>query len=264
MNNLAYRTWGLRDRPALVLLHGFLGDSEDWLTLVPLLEQHLYLVAVDLPGHGNSQKIELEGDDGFAAFCMLLDHSLNQLDLKLFSLLGYSLGGRLATAYSISHSHRIQRLLLESCHPGLESEADRNQRRINDQAWAGRFLREPLLDVLQSWYHQPVFADLDCQQRQRLMEHRCCHNSDGRVLAHMLSRCGLAEQPNYWDALCHVRFPVDYLYGERDLKFTDIAQRLHRSGCLAGLHAVAAAGHNVHREQFEQMATIIRHLLTED
>ena len=262
MNNLAYRTWGLRDKPALVLLHGFLGDSEDWMPLVPLLEQDLYLVAVDLPGHGHSHEVMLSGEDGFAAFCAVLDATLKQLDLKHYSLLGYSLGGRLATAFSLNHSHQVERLLLESCHPGLESETDRNQRRENDQAWAGRFRQEPLIDVLQSWYHQPVFADLDCQQRQRLMEHRCRHNSDGRLLAEMLASCGLAEQPNYWEALCHVPFSINYLYGERDLKFSGIARRLHQSGCLAGKHEISSAGHNVHREQPGQMATIIKHLLT--
>ena len=263
MSNLAYRTWGLRDRPALVLLHGFLGDSKDWLKLVSLLEQDLYLVAIDLPGHGNSRNIELSGADGFASFSALLDSTLSQLDLKQYSLLGYSLGGRLAMSHSINHSHQVQRLLLESCHPGLESDADRSLRRQNDREWVERFRREPLPEVLDSWYHQPVFADLDCQQRQQLMEHRSQVNSDGRVLAHMLEHSGLAEQPSYWEAITHVPFAVNYFYGDRDLKFTDIARRLHRSGGLAGLHLIHGTGHNVHREQPGQMAEVIRHLLAE-
>ena len=73
MNNLAYRTWGIRGRPTLVLLHGFLGDSEDWLPLVSLLEEDFYLVAVDLPGHAKSLNVELSDDKAFALFSDLLD-----------------------------------------------------------------------------------------------------------------------------------------------------------------------------------------------
>ena len=262
MNNLAYRTWGIRGRPALVLLHGFLGDSEDWLPLVSLLEQDFYLVAVDLPGHAKSRTVEWSGENAFAAFSERLDLTLQQLDLKRYSLLGYSLGGRLALLHSLNYGERVEQLFLESCHPGLESETDRSIRRQTDQEWAERFRTEPLEEVLQRWYHQPVFADLNSQQRQALMEHRLRVNQDGGPLGDILDRCSLSRQPACWGRLEGVSFSVHYFYGERDLKFTEIALRLHKSGSLSGLHKVAAAGHNVHREQPAAMADVVRQQLS--
>ncbi|UYM17024.1 2-succinyl-6-hydroxy-2,4-cyclohexadiene-1-carboxylate synthase [Endozoicomonas euniceicola] len=261
MNNLAYRTWGIRGRPTLVLLHGFLGDSEDWLPLVSLLEEDFYLVAVDLPGHAKSLNVELSDDKAFALFSDLLDLTLHQLDLKHYSLLGYSLGGRLALLHSLSHSHRVEQLLLESCHPGLESEADRDIRRQSDKEWAERFRTEPLDEVLQQWYHQPVFADLNSQQRQTLMEYRLEINRNGRLLGDILEYCSLSRQPACWGQMEDVPFPVHYFYGERDLKYTGIALRLHKSGSLAGLHKIAGTGHNIHRERPADMAAIIRQQL---
>ena len=267
MNNLAYRTWGIRGRPTLVLLHGFLGDSQDWLPLVPLLEEDFYLVAVDLPGHAKSLNTRLSDnyarlsdDRAFTIFSDLLDMTLHQLDLKHYSLLGYSLGGRLALLHSLSHSNKVEQLLLESCHPGLESEADREMRWQTDKEWAERFRTEPLEEVLQRWYHQPVFADLNSQQRQTLMEHRLSINKDGRLLGDMLECCSLSRQPACWGQMEEVSFPVHYFHGERDLKYTGIALRLHKSGSLAGLHKIAGAGHNIHRGQPAEMASIIRQL----
>ncbi|AMO57280.1 2-succinyl-6-hydroxy-2,4-cyclohexadiene-1-carboxylate synthase [Endozoicomonas montiporae] len=262
MNNLAYRTWGIRGRPALVLLHGFLGDSEDWLPLVSLLEDDFYLVAVDLPGHAKSRSIELPDNNAFTAFSDILDLTLQQLDLKRYSLLGYSLGGRLALLHSLSHGDRVEQLLLESCHPGLESETDRSIRRQTDQEWAERFRTEPLDEVLQRWYHQPVFADLNSQQRQALMAHRLGVNQDGQHLGDILDHCSLSRQPACWGRMEDVSFPVHYFYGERDLKFAEIALRLHKSGSLSGLHKIAAAGHNVHCEQPSGMADVIRQQLS--
>lgn len=260
MNSLAYRTCGVRGCKTLVLLHGFLGDNEDWHPLVSLLEDDFYLVAVDLPGHGNSQGLELAGDDAFRSFNEMLNLTLQQLDLKRFSLLGYSLGGRLAMMYSLDHGDNVEHLLLESCHPGLESDTDRSIRSQSDSEWADRFRTEPLDDVLQRWYHQPVFADLNSQQRQSLMEHRLRVNNEGQLLGNVLDGCSLSRQPACWGKLEDTPFPIHYFYGERDLKFTEIALRLHKSGSLAGLHKVPAAGHNVHREQPEAMADVISQL----
>lgn len=271
MNNLAYKTWGVRGRPPLVLLHGFLGDSDDWLSLVSLLENDLYLIAIDLPGHGNSRGVELDDVEvggvevknqaAFVSFSALLDSTLKQLDLNRYNLLGYSLGGRLAMLHSLNQPESVQRLFLESSHPGLETDVDRTIRKLGDNEWAERFRHESLESVLQSWYHQPVFADLNSHQRQDLMEHRIRINRNGRLLGDVLASCSLSQQPACWAGLAQAPFLVNYLYGERDLKFTDIALRLHQSGCLEGAHKMVEAGHNVHREQPEAMANVIKHLL---
>ncbi|MET4693552.1 alpha/beta fold hydrolase [Endozoicomonas lisbonensis] len=239
-------------------------------------EEDFYLVAVDLPGHAKSLNVGLSGgsaelsddnvslsdDKAFALFSDLLDLTLHQLDLKRYSLLGYSLGGRLALLHSLSHSNKVEQLLLESCHPGLESEADRELRRQADKEWAERFRTEPLEQVLERWYHLPVFADLNSQQRKDLMEYRLGINKNGRLLGDILEYCSLSRQPACWGQMEDVSFPVHYFYGERDLKYTEIALRLHKSGSLAGLHKIAGAGHNIHREQPADMAEVIRKQLS--
>lgn len=48
--------------PAVVLLHGVCHRGHAWDPIVPLLEDRYRLVIVDLPGHGQSPDLPLEGD----------------------------------------------------------------------------------------------------------------------------------------------------------------------------------------------------------
>ncbi|WP_422474503.1 2-succinyl-6-hydroxy-2,4-cyclohexadiene-1-carboxylate synthase [Endozoicomonas sp. ALB032] len=270
--NLAYRTWGIREGVPLVLLHGFLGDSGDWEEFARHLETDLYLIAVDLPGHGKSRDVKVSQDNAFEAFSDLLRGTLYQLGLEHYSVLGYSLGGRLAMSHLAQAGEAIDRLLLESSHPGLEDDAERQARWKNDQDWAEQFRNDPLNEVLQRWYHQPVFADLNSRERERLMQHRCSSHqieglspdkvgANGASLAWALEAFSLSRQPDFCGVLNRSSQASHYFCGERDLKFQNIAHRLLEMGCVHSVHEIKAAGHNIHREQPEAMAAIIRQLL---
>lgn len=272
--NLAYRTWGVREGVPLVLLHGFLGDSGDWDGLARHLQEDLYLVAVDLPGHGKSRDVKVCRDNAFEAFGDLLRGTLSQLGLDHYSVLGYSLGGRLAMNHLTQAADAIDRLLVESSHPGLEDNTERRARWNNDQGWAEQFRNDPLNEVMQRWYHQPVFADLNSRERERLMNYRCSgHQADGsssaqgevgangESLAWALEAFSLSRQPEFWGMLNRSSGTSHYFCGERDLKFQAIAHRLLEMGCFHSVHEIKEAGHNIHREQPGAMAAIIRQLL---
>ncbi|MDP0590055.1 MAG: hypothetical protein QS748_13050 [Candidatus Endonucleobacter bathymodioli] len=54
---------------------------------------------------------------------------------------------------------------------------------------------------------------------------------------------------------------MHYLCGENDKAFSNIGKKLNKMGCLRSLQCVVGAGHNVHREQPEKVAVIIRRLM---
>lgn len=103
--SLSYYCAGDVHAPVLVLLHGFLGRANDWDSLLAALKDDYCLIAVDLPGHGSSQWLE-EDTQGADYFCYRLEQTVQTIEqvegisLKRFNLLGYSLGGRLAMAYT--------------------------------------------------------------------------------------------------------------------------------------------------------------------
>ncbi|OED42925.1 2-succinyl-6-hydroxy-2,4-cyclohexadiene-1-carboxylate synthase [Endozoicomonas sp. (ex Bugula neritina AB1)] len=249
---LSYRCQGDRSKPALVLLHGFMGSTEDWQRLTDYLQSHFYIILIDLPGHGNSA---LNDVSGFADFSYRLEQLLGGFDLESFSLMGYSLGGRLAMAFAQQTSQCVDVLLLEGAHPGLVVDAEREQRRISDQQWADRFNREPVADVLMDWYQQPVFSDLSQQQRQALICMRA--GQQGNRLAQAMMSFSLSVQADYREALRKMDFPVHYFAGERDSKFLSIGRSLLDDHCLSGLHLIPFSGHNIHKEQPEALSNII-------
>ena len=51
-----YREAGSRDKPTLLLLHGFLTSSHMFRNLIEDLKDEFYLVAPDYPGYGRSEQ----------------------------------------------------------------------------------------------------------------------------------------------------------------------------------------------------------------
>ena len=54
--NVFYRTFGSKDKPQLVMVHGFPNSSFDFYKLVPLLENDFHIAVLDFPGSGFSDK----------------------------------------------------------------------------------------------------------------------------------------------------------------------------------------------------------------
>jgi pimeloyl-ACP methyl ester carboxylesterase len=56
--DIAYRQWGAGDRPGIVLVHGGMAHSGWWDHLAPMLARDRTVVALDLSGHGDSDRRE--------------------------------------------------------------------------------------------------------------------------------------------------------------------------------------------------------------
>lgn len=52
--SLHYQAGGKADAPVLVLLHGGFGSIDDFAALLPRLQEHFRLIAIDTRGHGRS------------------------------------------------------------------------------------------------------------------------------------------------------------------------------------------------------------------
>lgn len=234
---------------ALVLLHGLLGDGNDWQPVIDRLPGH-HCIALDLPGHG--QHHELRVND-FEQSHQWLCRELASRGIERYLLVGYSLGGRLALYHASREPAGLSGLLLENCHPGLPA-VERAARIAHDESWAERFEREPLADVLEDWYRQGVFADLDEAARARQIARRL--GNDGKAVATMLRATSLGKQPDLASWLAQGGLPVTYVSGKRDHKF-------HQLACLMASqhrkinHLELDGGHNLHAHQPEAFARLL-------
>ena len=94
----------------LVLVHGFMGGSDQWELQRKGLAKDHDLIAVDLPGFGRNNTSEAPDTiTGFAHF--VLDH-LTQRGITEFKLLGHSMGGMIVQEMVAIAPDRIQQLVL--------------------------------------------------------------------------------------------------------------------------------------------------------
>lgn len=237
------------DQPTLVLLHGLLGDANDWQPVQAALAG-LPSLALDLPGHGSNQAVRVAG---FEQAHRWLCDELAARGIDRYQLAGYSLGGRLALYHASQAPVGLQALLLENCHPGLPP-AERPARLAHDEGWARRFEQDPLAAVLADWYRQGVFADLGEEARTRQIARRL--GNDGKAVAAMLRATSLGQQPDLGDWLAQGALPVTYVSGKRDHKF-------HQLACLMASqhrninHLELDGGHNLHAHQPETFARLL-------
>lgn len=82
----------------VVLLHGFLGSSEIWHETIKSLSRFFRVIAIDLPGHGDSASYGyIHSMDLMAkAVKFVMDH----LQLKRYVIAGHSMGGYTALAFA--------------------------------------------------------------------------------------------------------------------------------------------------------------------
>ncbi len=116
MSSLYWHTCGEGDDD-LVLLHGWGLNAEVWQNIVPRLSAQYRLHLVDLPGYGRSQ--------GFSAL------SLEQMAQALLPrlppravVLGWSLGGLVATQLALSEPERLRALITVASSPCFTARDD--------------------------------------------------------------------------------------------------------------------------------------------
>jgi pyruvate dehydrogenase E2 component (dihydrolipoamide acetyltransferase) len=101
---------GTGEGPAIVLLHGFGGDLNNWLFNQPMLSESHEVIALDLPGHGGSGKDVGAGD--MAMLSAALGDLLDALGLERVHLVGHSMGGALALAFALKRPRAAASLTL--------------------------------------------------------------------------------------------------------------------------------------------------------
>jgi len=250
---------GSHDKPTLVFLHGFLGNSKDWHETICLLKSDFNCIVIDLPGHGASVTTSSPLNDGFNHCHRLIKDILDGLNIEQYTLIGYSLGGRIALDYARSQNDiRLRALLLESSHIGLPDEQSKERRFMEDHSWAKIFATEGIQETLVEWYDQDIFSDLSDHKKERYIEQRV-HNY-GVPLANMLLATSLGKQPFALPYLQQTALPIYYCVGSRDKKFKDVASQLNNLQHIK-VNEFSEAGHNIHQENpmlFAQF--ILQHL----
>ncbi len=100
--------------PPVILIHGMASSLHDWDTLLPTITAAGYRAwALDLPGHGDSQKPDDPNFYAKGGFIAAVDDWLAALpDKPPYILIGHSLGGYISLHFALHNPEQVRLLVL--------------------------------------------------------------------------------------------------------------------------------------------------------
>ncbi|KAH9772163.1 protein PHYLLO [Citrus sinensis] len=155
----------------LLFLHGFLGTGEEWIPIMKAVSGSARCISIDLPGHGGSkmqnhvakatQEITLSID----VIADVLYKLIEQITPGKVTLVGYSMGARIALYMALRFSDKIKGTVIISGSPGLRDNIARKIRRAEDDSRACSLVTHGLQVFLDTWYtgelwERPLWEDL--------------------------------------------------------------------------------------------------------
>ena len=248
--------------PALLLLHGFTGTARSWSLHIDAWARHHRVVAPDLLGHGGSEapaepaayQLERQADT--------LAELLRLLEAVPASVVGYSMGARLALVLALQHPQLVDALVLESPSAGIADPADREARAAADGSLASEIERDGVPAFVERWEALPLFAShaalpestRAAQRQQRL-------RSTASGLAASLRGAGQGRMTPLHERLGEIAAPSLVIAGSLDRVGLERARLVADGIPAARLEIIDDAGHSPHLETPERYGGLVTDFL---
>jgi pyruvate dehydrogenase E2 component (dihydrolipoamide acetyltransferase) len=246
--SIRYARKGAGNGMPVLFIHGFGGDLDNWLFNIDAVGEILPVIALDLPGHGQSTArlpgTSIEALAGFVARFM------DVIDVAQAHLVGHSLGGAIAAQMALEHRRRVASVaLIGSAGLGPEINAGYTE------GYATATSRRELKPVLEQ-----LFANPELVSRQMLDDVLKYKRLDGvSELLAALSRGVFsggrqAEQPGL--RLDETGKPVLVIWGREDR----IIPAKHAGSAPPGatVEVLDGAGHMVQMERAKDVNRLLR------
>ena len=201
---LYYETTG--SGPPVVLLHGGNLDSRMWDDQMPFLAKSFTVTRYDIRPYGQSASVE-KGFSSVDDLVALMDF----LDIKRASLVGLSLGGRIAIDVALAHPDRVDKLVLIG--PGLTG-FPMNQKDEAVQAMIARAKSGDAQGAMDLWLQHPMMAP--AMARPALAARiRPIAMDNARIWTNLVGE--RVPNPPAIKRLAEIRAPTLVIVGERDV-----------------------------------------------
>ena len=106
-----YQDSGSPDAPAVLLLHGFGSSLQTWDAWTPQLALKFRVIRLDLPGFGLTGESPTQNYSEGQDLATLVGF-VNKLNLSSYSVVGHSMGGKMAWSLAAAQPDRVKALVL--------------------------------------------------------------------------------------------------------------------------------------------------------
>lgn len=242
----------------MALVHGFLGSAASWDAVRAHLVGAGVVETIALHGHDVAPRTRAVSGFEDELSRLLEDHGARAWPS---TLVGYSLGARVALGLAARAPTPFERLVLVSGRDGLRDGEEARARRDQDDALADALRREGLAAFVDRWQALPLFETqrgLPDAVRAAHRARRLAHDPEG--VARALSVLSLGRMPRFGAEAVARTGRVELVVGARDAKFRRLAEELveeHAGTKPIRLHVVPDAGHDVVLERPDALAAIL-------
>jgi pimeloyl-ACP methyl ester carboxylesterase len=209
---LHVRDSGPRDAPAIVLLHGFGSSLDTWEPWAGVLAARFRVIRFDLPGFGLTGP-DPTGDYSDDRSVHVLAALMDRLGVAHATLVGNSMGGKIAWTFAAMLPQRVDKLILISP-DGFASPGFAYGQKAQVPA-AARLLPYVLPAALVRMTLAPAYADPSLLSDATVRRYRDLMLAPG-VRAAMLARMRQVELQPPETMLGRIKAPTLLLWGERD------------------------------------------------
>ncbi|NIK13112.1 alpha/beta fold hydrolase [Alkalibacillus almallahensis] len=106
-----YCEYEWKNKPVMILIHGFLASTYSFSSITPELSKHYSILALDLPGFGQSEK-SVTFEYSFKQYRQLIVAVMDYFDIDRAHLVGHSMGGQVALSVAKASPERVNTLML--------------------------------------------------------------------------------------------------------------------------------------------------------
>lgn len=236
----------------IVLIHGFGGSKDNWISMIAEWNDRYHVIALDLPGHGESVSTKTL-DYTTTHQAQMLDTFLKAKKLKHFHLIGHSMGGAIALRYLEHNAKEVSSLILIDAMGMVQTKSD-------GELLVEQSDKNPLYDVctkerlealLQySMYKVPYFFTISTDT---LLAEKCARRELEKVIYE-----DLYKDVDLSDVAKTIDIPTLILWGEKDkMTHIDNATLFHKTIKGSQLVIFKEIGHVPILEDPEQTADVV-------
>jgi pimeloyl-ACP methyl ester carboxylesterase len=209
---LHYEEYG-QGAPVL-LVHGLGSSTRDWEYQIPELAAHYRVIAIDIRGHGRSDKPrERYSIAGFAEdVSALIEH----LGLDRVHLVGISMGGMIGFQLGVERPELLKSLTIVNSGPEVKAKSPRDFLEIAKRWSLSRLLS---LDTISKALGKLLFPKPEQAELRRKIEERWPQNDKRAYLASLDAIIGWGVR----ERLARITCPTLVIAADRD--YTPVAQK---------------------------------------
>jgi pimeloyl-ACP methyl ester carboxylesterase len=215
-SSVNYVDIGSGEGPPVVFVHGISGNWQNWLENIPRVARERRVVALDLPGFGESE--DFRGEITMSRHGAVVEALAERLGLGQIALVGNSMGGFISAETAIRFPERVERLVLVSAAGITSSELRREPVMAWGRAMAmsgARSAAEVRAAILRPRLRHMVFS-LIVRHPTRISPEMLFEISKGAGRAAFMPTLGAILDYDFRERLPEIRSPTLIVWGAKD------------------------------------------------